>query len=238
MRKLLVLGLVLTFSFSALQALAIFYDFEDAAQLGDWELSGRAEWRIEDGALICEGLAGDGALVSPDGRQSQRAELKNVVFADGEFEFKIKFIEGNFHEGGVYYRWQDEANWYNVHPSLKVCGGGAPDTVRWMAMVDGALDWTPVDIQVEADECFTRWIEFRVVVEGDHHLVFVDGEQLYDMRNDAFPAGKFVIAMWSSADEIWAIDDVSIEGAGIPSAVSLDGKLATVWGSVKDERAR
>jgi hypothetical protein len=160
-------------------------------------------------------------------------ELKDVVFADGEFEFKIKFIQGRNHEGGVYYRWQDEANWYNVHPSLKACGGGGPDTVRWMAMVDGELDWTPVDIVVDPNECFERWIHFKVIVEGDHHQVFVDGEQLYDVTNDAFAAGKFVIAMWSNSAETFAVDDVSIEGVGIPAAVSLVGKLTTAWGDAK-----
>ena len=126
MKNLLVLGLVLIFAFSVFPALALMYDFEDKAQLDDWELFGKAEWRIEDGVLLCEGLGGLGGDIVPKGggRQAQRLELKDVVFSDGTFEFKIQFIKGSNHEGGIFYRWQDVANWYNVHPSLKVCGGG------------------------------------------------------------------------------------------------------------------
>ena len=238
MKKFMVLGLALIFSFSAFQALALFYDFEDEAQLDDWELFGPAEWTIEDGALICDGPGGDGALVPPEAagsRQNQRLELKDVVFSDGEFEFKIKFIQGINHEGGVYYRWQDTANWYNVHPSLKTCGGGNPNTVRWMVIEDGVLIWTPEDIQVDQDECFERWIHFKVIVDGDHHLVFVDGEEKYDVTDNAFDEGKFVIGTWSNSAEKWAIDDVNIEGKGISGAVSLKGKLTTVWGGIKTQ---
>ena len=49
------------------------------------------------------------------GRQAQRMELKNLVFSDGTFEFKILFMKGKYHEGRIFYRWQDVANWHNTH---------------------------------------------------------------------------------------------------------------------------
>ena len=233
------LGLVLVLAGAALTVSAIVYDFEDQAQLDDWQILGKAKWRIEGGVLICEGLGGLGGDIVPKkdmGRQAQRMELKDIVFSDGTFEFKILFMKGKYHEGGIFYRWQDVGNWYNTHPSLKVCGGGNPDTIRWMAMEKGNLKWIPMDINVKPAECFKRWLEFKVIAEGSNHQVFVDGKKLYDEKHNAFKKGKFVIAMWSSATEVFAIDDVKIEGEGIPQAVTQVGKLTTAWGRLKTNR--
>ena len=112
------LGLVLVLAAAALPVLALVYDFEDRAQLDDWEIFGPAKWRIEDGVLIGEGLGGLGSAIVPEkdkGRQAQRMELKDIVFSDGTFEFKIQFMKGKYHEGGIFYRWQDVANWHNTH---------------------------------------------------------------------------------------------------------------------------
>ena len=42
--------------------------------------------------------------------------------------------------------------------------------------------------------------------------------------------------MWSSATEVFAIDDLKIEGEGIPQAVTQVGKLTTAWGRLKTNR--
>ena len=120
---LLTLGLVLVLACAALPVLALVYDFEDRAQLDDWEIFGPAEWRIEDGVLICEGLGGLGGDIVPQkdkGRQAQRMELKDIVFSDGTFEFKILFMKGKNHEGGVFYRWQDVTGTTLIPPSRSV----------------------------------------------------------------------------------------------------------------------
>ena len=49
------------------------------------------------------------------GQQAQRMKLKDIVFSDGTFEFKILFMKGKYHKGGIFYRWQDVANWHNTH---------------------------------------------------------------------------------------------------------------------------
>ena len=69
-----------------------------------------------------------------------------------------------------------------------------------------------MDINVKPAECFKRWLEFKVITEGSNHQVFVDGKKLYDEKHNAFKKGKFVIAMWSSATEVFAIDDVNRGG--------------------------
>ena len=112
------LGLVLILACAALPVSALVYDFEDQAQLDDWEIFGQAKWRIEGGVLICEGLDGLGSDIVPKkdmGRQAQRMELKDIVFSDGTFEFKILFMKGKYHKGGIFYSWQDVANWHNTH---------------------------------------------------------------------------------------------------------------------------
>ena len=117
------LGLVLVLAGAALPVLALVYDFEDRAQLDDWEIFGKAKWRIEDGVLICEGLGGLGGAIVPQkdkGRQAQRMELKNIVFSDGTFEFKILFMKGKNHEGGVFYIWMWPTGTTLIPPSKSV----------------------------------------------------------------------------------------------------------------------
>ena len=118
LNQLSTLGLVLILACAALPVSALVYDFEDQAQLDDWQIFGKAKWRIEGGVLIGEGLGGLGGDIVPKkdmGRQAQRMELKDLVFSDGTFEFKIQFMKGKYHEGGIFYRWQDVANWHNTH---------------------------------------------------------------------------------------------------------------------------
>ena len=57
------LGLVLILAGAARPVSALVYDFEDQAQLDDWEIFGQATWRIEDGVLIGEGLGGLGGTI-------------------------------------------------------------------------------------------------------------------------------------------------------------------------------
>ena len=57
------LGLVLILAGAALPVSALVYDFEDQAQLADWEIFGQATWRIEGRVLICEGLGGLGGTI-------------------------------------------------------------------------------------------------------------------------------------------------------------------------------
>ena len=56
LNQLSTLGLVLILACAALPVSALVYDFEDQAQLDDWQIFGKAKWRIEGGVLICEGL--------------------------------------------------------------------------------------------------------------------------------------------------------------------------------------
>ena len=112
------LGLVLILAGAARPVSALVYDFEDHAQLDDWEIFGQATWRIEGRVLICEGLGELDDTIVPEkdkGQQAQRMKLKDIVFSDGTFEFKILFMKGKYHKGGIFYSWQDVANWHNTH---------------------------------------------------------------------------------------------------------------------------
>ena len=71
---------------------------------------------------------------------------------------------------------------------------------------------------------------------GQRHQTFVDGKKLFTEEDAAFKEGKFVVAMWSSSAEVFAIDDLKIEGEGIPQAVTQVGKLTTAWGRLKTNR--
>jgi hypothetical protein len=220
-RKSLILGVFFCFillQISVGYVVAVLYDFEDEAQLDDWTVLGDAEWTVEDGILVCTEAAGT--------RQQQRLELNDIVFTDGTIEFKIRWISGTYLEGGVFYRLQDDNNWYNTHLS------NVEQSDRWMAMVGGALDWTPMNL---ADGLVKdTWYELKVEVDGDSHIVSVDGEVLHEKTHNEFTEGKFAIGTWSAEVENWHLDDLQLEGPGIPeAAVDSHGKLGTTWGIVK-----
>ena len=66
LNQLSTLGLVLISACAVLPASALGYDFEDQAQLDDWQIFGLAKWRIEGRVLICEGLGGLGGAIVPE----------------------------------------------------------------------------------------------------------------------------------------------------------------------------
>ena len=221
--KKIIFPFILILSFVVLNsALALFYDFEDKNQLKDWDVLGEAKWEVEDGVLVCDEPAGT--------RQQQRLELKDVVFTDGTIEFKLKWLSGTYLEGGVFYRLQDDNNWYNTHLS------NVEQSDRWMAYVNGVLDWTPVNLAKGLAK--ETWYELKLEASGKSHKVWVDGELLHEKKHDQFKQGKVAIGTWSAVVENWHLDDFRINGPGIsPDAVNRQGKLTTTWGKIKSHSA-
>jgi len=70
----------------------------------------------------------------------------------------------------------------------------------------------------------------KVEVKGDSIKCYVDGELEIDVQDDSFPQGAIGVGTFNAEGHF---DDVSVNGKGIPSAVSPTGKLATSWGRIK-----
>jgi len=202
-------------------SISLTYDFEDPAQMDDWEVVGDATWEIKDGVLDVVEVPGG----VPEGIWGQRLELKDVVFSDGTIEYKIIWVEGEWFEGGMYYRLIDGDNWYNTHIS------NFDTTVRWTPCLNADRPGKTAPIgKVEKD----KWYEIKIVAEGDNHQVFVDGEELFNEQNGNIEAGKIAIGTWSGVVENWQVDDLVISGQGIhESPVEPLDKAAIVWANLK-----
>ncbi len=77
--------------------------------------------------------------------------------------------------------------------------------------------------------------EVQVIVEGDTFQLWVDGELQSEDVNNTYSTGKIGVWAWSSKA---SFDDVTVEGANIVDTLAVEsaGKLATVWGRMKDAR--
>ena len=109
-------------------SLALFFDFEDQGQLDQWEVlvppndpedDQDASWEIVNGVLKLTSSRGWDLLA-----------LKDFEFTDGTIYYKLKWIEGQVCEVGVFYRLEESADLphYHVHVSAIDV---PPRGVRW-----------------------------------------------------------------------------------------------------------
>ena len=220
MRTTLFPALFLTiFAFSYLSpAYALEFDFSDKAQLGQWEVV-QGNWEIADGNLVFTEAAG-----GP--RQQERLELTDVTFSDGTVEWKMNWMDGTNWEAGLFYRLQDDGNWYMIH-----IGAGAGD-LRLLGMAGNSIIRPYPTAKIDAKK--GEWHTFRVEVSGNKHEVFVDGNLLIEHEDDTFKEGKIAFGSWSAEAETTHFDDVKITGKGIvASVIRLPEMLTTTWSRIK-----
>lgn len=72
----------------------------------------------------------------------------------------------------------------------------------------------------------------KVVAEGNHFQYYIDDELILDLTDDvdAFLKGAVGVGTFNCGA---LFDNLEVTGAGIPGAVSQEGKLATCWGALK-----
>ncbi|MFQ6043973.1 MAG: family 16 glycoside hydrolase [Candidatus Poribacteria bacterium] len=71
----------------------------------------------------------------------------------------------------------------------------------------------------------------KVEVKGDSIKCYVDDKLEIDVQDKSFPQGAIGVGTFNAEGHF---DDVTVNGKGIPSAVSPQGKLAQTWGCIKD----
>jgi hypothetical protein len=72
----------------------------------------------------------------------------------------------------------------------------------------------------------------KVVAEGNHFMYYIDNELMLDRFDDfdPFMTGAVGLGTFNAGA---SFDNFSVVGAGIPGAVSREGKLAVCWGNLK-----
>lgn len=71
----------------------------------------------------------------------------------------------------------------------------------------------------------------KVEVKGDSIKCYVDDKLEIDVQDKSLPQGAIGVGTFNAEGHF---DDVTVNGKGIPSAVSSKGKLAQTWGCIKD----
>ncbi len=204
--------------FSSSQAL--FFDFEDEAQLDEWEiLSG--SWLIEKDKIT------NSNVLSCQGAD----DLVIVIGVEDLTDYTIELeASGLTDDIGIAFRLQDLSTYYGflLSPNLNLS--------EWFLKKGGAYDENLGKKGTNLGIPTNEWHKYKLVVEGMEARIYVDGEEPFDALkiDKGFEKGRLGVRHWGDYSHY---DNISISGPGIPlssgEAVNPADKLANVWGAVK-----
>lgn len=199
---------------------ALFFDFEDKAQLEEWNVLG-GTWQMEKDEVSNSNVAsgeGDGDLILAIGDES---------WADYTIEFEANGLTDDI---GIVFRLQDINNYYGflLAPNLNLS--------EWFLKQGGAFDENLGRKGNNLGVSTNEWHKYKLVVEGMQAQILVDGEEPFDPLEigKGYEKGRIGLRQWADHGHY---DNVLISGPGIPlspgEAVEHTGKLASVWGNIK-----
>lgn len=147
----------------------------DGKSMGDWNVLGKANWRIADGALMADGKEGEAA-----GFLVTKSSYK-------DFEIRAEF-------------WADEAANSGIFIRCTNPGKVGTDTAYEVNIFDKRPDPTygtgaivnvaKVDPMPKAAG---KWNTFHITAKGDQLMVVMNGVKTAEARDGKFPAGPFAL---------------------------------------------
>ena len=194
---------------------ALLYDFEDAGQMDDWEVTdGQGE--MEGSAFVLQADGGEG-----------KAFVGSTDWTDYTITCKATMVGGN-NNYGVIYRYQDNVNYYMN--SIKFVDQQA----TWAARISGNYLQGQAGMRLPFASEMNKQYELKIEVEGNQFKFYVDGEMVQEFSNDEFDKGAVGLRVYSSHA---VFDDFEVNGPGIPKSggapVEPKWKLAIAWGNLK-----
>ena len=195
---------------------ALLYDFEDAGQMDDWQVTdGQGE--MEGGAFVLQAAGGEG-----------KAFVGNTDWTDYTITCKATMVGGN-NNYGVIYRYQDNVNYYMN--SIKFVDQQA----TWAARINGNYLQGQAGMRLPFASEMNKQYELKIEVEGNRFKFYVDGELVQEFTNDEFEKGAVGIRVYDSQA---VFGDFEVNGLGILKsglAVAPTGKLAVAWGDIRSQ---
>lgn len=206
---------------------ALYFDFEDDAQLKQWDTQGT--WKIEkDNETGNNVLAGEGA-------DEVIALIGEANWTDYTVEFEAS---GQTDEIAIAFRAQDADNFlsFMIAPSL--------DLSEWFQKLGGQFD---EEIGTKGNKLginIQEWHKYMLVVQDDEATIFADDKEAIkalplNKLPAVFKSGRIGFRQWADSAHY---DNVLIAGPGIPrtpgepNAVAAAGKLTTTWAALKRQR--
>lgn len=204
---------------------SLYFDFEDDAQLDQWEVQGT--WEIEeDDQKGSKVLSGEGV-----------DETIALVGEENWTDYTIEFeASGQTDEISVAFRVQNSDNFlcFMIAPSLNLSEWFKKEGGQFDENISSSGDNLGVSIQ--------EWHKYKLVVEGDEATMFVDDEEVLEVLDlstlsEDFKKGRVGFRQWGDQARY---DNILIKGPDILStpgeqgfAVTPAEKLATTWGTLK-----
>jgi len=187
----------------------------------DWdEIQG--EWSVEKGEYIQEETEW---TTTATHETYTRSYLGEEDWEDYTFEAKVRIEEGGELAPivGIFFRVTEKSesgDYYLFRLDERASEG--PGLIKAPNITMQINNNDPAEIG--------RDYILKVEVEGNSIKCYVDGKLEIDVEDDSFPQGAIGVGTFNAVGHF---DDVTVNGKGIPSAVSLSGKPATTWGRIK-----
>jgi hypothetical protein len=199
---------------------ALFFDFEDEAQLEEWNVIG-GTWQIEKDDVS------NSNVVSGEGAGDLILAIGDADWADYTVQFEANGLTDDI---GIVFRLQDINNYcaFLLAPSLNLS--------EWFVKEGGAFDENVGRKGDNLGVSINEWHKYKLVVKGMQARIFVDDEEPFDPLEimDGYENGGIGLRQWADHGHY---DNVLISGPGIPlspgESVEPNGKLVTVWATIK-----
>ena len=131
------------------------------------------------------------------------AVLKGTSIKDVALSVRARPLSGRVDQGfGLVWRYKDVNNYYVTR-----CNA-LEDNCRVYHVFNGSRrQFGSQDLKVSTN----AWHTMKVQATGNHFLVFLDGNRVFDGTDDTFKeAGR--VGLWTKADSVIAFDDFTVDG--------------------------
>lgn len=147
----------------------------DGKSMGDWKVLGKANWRIEDGALVADKKDGE-----PAGFLVTKASYK-------DFEIRAEFWADEAANSGIFIRCTNPDK-VGTDSSYEVnIFDKRPDPTFGTGAIVGIAKVDPMP------KAAGKWNTFHITAKGDQLTVVLNGVKTADAKDAKFAAGPFAL---------------------------------------------
>ncbi|HKC24350.1 MAG TPA: family 16 glycoside hydrolase, partial [Thermoanaerobaculia bacterium] len=130
------------------------------------------------------------------------AVYDGVTAKDVDLSVQFKAISGRGDQGaGIVWRYRDQNNYY-----ITRCNALEDNCTIYHVVKGSRRPFQNKSTKVATN----KWHTLKMQAQGDHFMVWFDGEKVLDAKDETFKdAGK--VGLWTKADSVIAFDDLTIE---------------------------
>jgi hypothetical protein len=221
--KFIIFCICTFFAFSFTQGVQALTDnFNDDDDKGWTRIQGK--WNVEKGEYVQSDLKW---TTTATHETYTRSYLGEEYWEDYTLEAKVRIEEGGELAPiiGIFFRVTEKSptgDYYLFRLDARASEG--PGLIKAPNVTIKINNNKPAEIK--------RDYILKVEVKGDSIKCYVDGKLEIDLQDKSFPKGAIGVGTFNAEGHF---DNVTVNGKGIPSAVSLNGKLAQTWGRIKEQ---